>query len=203
MKWKKKGCQRRKIECAYIFHKTTGQINCVVSIVSVFAVSVVMLACVTVSGFMITGAYVEDALAASNLASALIDIEELGRTGCIRIKDKEKAYAIYKEALAINLQLDEDGRSFQKELLEGAVKVQEYIIYNVSNEDVEMTVFGEDGCMEYIHWGKVGEVYTPDDVLVETVTIYSKISFAVKGFGNQYINVEKENSVDVKRNERK
>jgi hypothetical protein len=174
----------------------------VIGMMSVLIVSVVMLACLRVSNFMITGAYVEDALAASNLASALIDIDEFGKSGKILIKDGSKSYDIYQEALRINLQLDEDGRSFYRELLVGSVKVIEYIIYNVVNGEIEIIVFSGDGYAEHIFPGIVGEIYTPDGVLVETTTIYSKISFAVKGFGSQIIYVEKENSVDVKKNDR-
>lgn len=202
MKWKRKECRQQKIEWINLKHKRSGQVNMVIGMMSVLIVSVVMLACLRVSNFMITGAYVEDALAASNLASALIDIDEFGKSGKILIKDGSKSYDIYQEALGINLQLDEDGRSFYRELLVGSVKVIEYIIYNVVNGEIEIIVFSGDGYAEHIFPGIVGEIYTPDGVLVETTTIYSKISFAVKGFGSQIIYVEKENSVDVKKNDR-
>ena len=81
--------------------------------------------------YMVAGAYVEDALAASNLASALIDVEEYGRNHNVRIGDTQNAFRIYRDALHYNLALDEEGYSAKEELLSGRVQLQEYIVYNV------------------------------------------------------------------------
>ena len=43
--------------------------------------------------------HTEDTLAASNLASAVIDIQEYGINHNLVIKDPEQAYSIYQEAL--------------------------------------------------------------------------------------------------------
>lgn len=192
--WKKNVCRQLKI-------KQSGQVGIAVGLFSVFVVVLVIFVCLKISQFMITGAYVEDALAASNLASALIDIEEYGRSRSIRIAKPQAAYELYKEALAVNLQLDEDGRSFQRELLEGPVTVKSYIIYNVQGSQVEIVVFTDTGNMQAPVYGEAGQVYTPDGVLVETTSVYSKVAFGVKGLGQQMIRAEKEKSVDIKRNE--
>ena len=192
--WKKDACQQLKI-------KSSGKIDFFTGFLSVFIVSLIMLVCLKLSYYMIAGAYVEDALAASNLASALIDIEEYGKDHTLRILDPQGAYVIYKEALSINLQLDEDGRSFQRGLLEGPVRIVSYIIYNVKDGLVEIYEMDESGNMQESAQGEAGQIYTPDGVLVESTTIYSRIHFGVKGLGQQYIQAEKEKSVDVKRNE--
>lgn len=191
--WKKSVCRQLKI-------KKSGQIGIAVGLFAVFIVVLVMFVGLKISQFMITGAYVEDALAASNLASALIDVEEYGKSQNIRIADPQAAYEIYKEALSINLQLDETGRSFQRELLEGPVSVKSYIIYNVQGDLVEMRAFTDTGILQEAVYEQVGKVYTPDGVMVETTTIYSRVSFTVKGLSQQ-IQAEKEKSVDIKRNE--
>lgn len=190
--WKKKECRRQKINKAH-----SGQVDIIMGMFALFLVMVVLYAGLKISHFMVTGAYVEDALAASNLASALIDVEEYGRSRVIRIADPRRAYEIYKEALSVNLQLDEEGRSFQRELLEGPVKVLSYIVYNVEGDQVKAYAFTEEGSLEEAVPGQVGLVFTPDGVRVETTTIYSRIRFGVKGLGQQYIQAEKEKSVDI------
>ena len=190
--WKKGVCRLLKI-------RHTGMVDFFVGLLAVFIVSLVMIVCLKISHFMIAGAYVEDALAASNLASALIDVEAYGRDHTLWISDPQGAYEIYREALAVNLQLDEDGRSFQRELLEGPVGIKEYIIYNVKDGQVTIYELDDNGMMQ--ETTAVSEAYTPDGVAVESTTIYSRIHFGVRGFGQQYIEAEKEKSVDVKRNE--
>ncbi len=192
--WKKSVCRQPKI-------KHVGKIDLFTGLLAAFIVVLVMFVCLKLSHFMIAGAYVEDALAASNLASALIDVEEYGKSHTLRIIDPQEAYEIYKEALSINLGLDEAGQSSQKELMEGPVKILSYMVYNVENDRVDIFSLSEGETMQQLPSGEVGLIYTPDGILVETTTIYSRISFRVKGLENQYIYAEKEKSVDVKRNE--
>ena len=170
-----------------------------VGLFGIFVVTMVMFAGLKIAQFMVTGAYVEDALAASNLASALIDVEEFGKSRVVRIKDPVSAYALYREALSHNLMLDEDGRSFQQELLEGPIEVRSYIIYNVEREQVKIFAFSPDAEGAVVSIAALGEVYTPDGIEVETTTVYSRVQFQVKGIGSIYIQAEKEKSVDIKR----
>ena len=186
-----------QIEKAKIEQAHSGQVDIIMGMFALFLVVIALYAGLKVSHFMITGAYVEDALTASNLASALIDVEEYGRNRVIRIADPRLAYQIYKEALSVNLQLDEEGRSFQRELLEGPVKVLAYIVYNVEGNQVKAYAFTEEGSLEETAPGQVGWVFTPDGVQVETTTVYSRVRFGVKGLGQQYIQAEKEKSVDI------
>jgi hypothetical protein len=203
MKWKKKECLQQKIDAMDITEKNTGQIEMLICMWAVFVIALMMIVSLKIAAFMIAGAYVEDALAASNLASALIDVEEYGKTRVIRIEDTERSFLVYKEALAVNLCLDENARSFQQELLKGEVRLKEYIVYNVNDDVVEMIKFVETGQTEQKLIGKHGEVYTPDGTLIETTTVYSKVEFGVPGLGGQYIYAEKEKSVDVKNDENK
>ena len=194
--WKKNVCQQLRI-------KGSGKIELFIGLFAVFLVTLVMFFCLKVSHFMIAGAYVEDALAASNLASALIDIEEYGKSYTLRIKDPQSAYEIYKEALAVNLALDENEISSQTELLKGQIKILSYMVYNVEGNRIDIFSLSESGTMQLLSSEEVGTIHTPDGISVETTTIYSKISFGVKGLGKQYIYAEKEKSVDVKRNQEK
>lgn len=149
--------------------------------------------------YMVTGAYVEDALAASALASALIDVEEYGRSHNIRIADTQNAFWTYRDALYYNLALDEEGFSEKTELLTGKVRLERYIVYNVSDEEIQIASYdGEGNCLG-LESAQPGMVQTPDGILVEHTTIYSRVSFQVTGLLGGIIDAGKEKSVDIVR----
>lgn len=151
--------------------------------------------------YMVSGAYVEDALAAADLASALIDVEEYGRTHHVLIADTQRAFGIYRDALYYNLALDEAGYSGKTELLTGSVQIREYIVYNVLNQEVQITVYdGQGNCLRREN-AALGTVQTPDGVLVEHTTVYSRVGFQVEGLLGRSIEAEKEKSVDIARGE--
>ena len=149
--------------------------------------------------YSITAAGVEDALAASNLASAVIDLEEYGKSHDIYIPDVNAAFGLYRDALCYNLELDEEMNTSNKYILSSQVEIQEYIVYNVRENAVDAWVLDGTGTLLTRIMGKVGEVYTPDNVCVETTTIYSRIGFSVEGFQGHEIYAEQENSIDIKR----
>lgn len=144
-----------------------------------------------------TSLYMEDALAASNLASAVVDIEEYGMTHVIQIAGPREAYGIYREALKTNLQLDDNWEGTNKELISGKVEVLQYIIYNVNGGDITIYQFGESGSSTYQEMGGLGRVRTPDGILIESTSIYSRIGFPVEGILGINVYAEKEKSVDV------
>ena len=63
--------------------------------------------------FRIIGTRTEDALALSNLASAVVDIEEYGSTHHLIITDAENAFNLYKSALKTNMGLDDSWNSIK------------------------------------------------------------------------------------------
>lgn len=148
---------------------------------------------------MIASACVEDALAASGLASAVIDVEEYGRSRNLRIEDTRNAFRIYRDALQYNLALDREGFSAREELLAGRVRLREYIVYNVSDQEVHATVYdGEGNCLAQ-EKAPLGQVRTPEGILVEHTTIYSRVGFQVMGFMGRFMDGKKEKSVDIVR----
>ncbi len=148
---------------------------------------------------MAAGAYVEDAVAAADLASALIDVEEYGRTHTIRITDTQNAFRTYRDALSYNLALDEAGYSGKTGLLTGKVQIRQYIVYNVRENEVEITGYDGMGTCNLQESGLAGRVQTPDGVPVEHTTVYSRVSFQVEGLCGHLIEAEKEKSVDITR----
>lgn len=147
--------------------------------------------------FMNISSFMEDALAASNLASAVIDIREYGTTGILQIADPDAAYRLYREAVRQNLQLDDNWENSNKDLIAGQVEILKYEIYNVNKKDIIIYSFGEEGQNVRIVTGGLGSVRTPDGTLVESTSVYSKITFPVKGFFGVQVQAQKHKTVDI------
>lgn len=178
-----------------------GQVDIVISMFLFLLILLVAMFQFKAYVYMAAGAYVEDALAVSDLASALIDVEEYGRSHTIQIADTEAAFRIYRDALWRNLALDDTGQSSATELLVGNVQICEYIVYNVQDNQVQIIGYDGEGKCTQENTGIRGAVYTPDGKLVEHTTIYSRIGFQVPGLSGHSIAAEKEKSVDITRYE--
>ncbi|MBQ4536130.1 MAG: hypothetical protein II994_00765 [Lachnospiraceae bacterium] len=139
--------------------------------------------------------YMEDALAASNLASAIIDLQEYGITNKVLIKDPEMAYESYRKALQKNLELDEEMVSAKDGLIDGKVIVEDYIVYNVEEQQVFSFRVIDEGVI--VQRGLLGEVKAPNGVMVENTGVYSEISYPVNQFLGKIIWARKGKLVDV------
>lgn len=143
-----------------------------------------------------SGWYLEDALAASNLASAVIDLEEYGISHRICIRDYEQAYVLFQQAVKGNLNLDENWESVGIGLIAGPVKIQRYIIYNVQAGEIISRERTQEGNWR-IATGARGTVYAPDGELIVHTGIYSEITYKVKGLFGREINACKGKLVDI------
>ena len=153
---------------------------------------------------------VDDAITGANLASAVVDLKgEDGylNTGVISNYDYQQMYNLYLDALKGSLGLDDSMNPANKVLIKSPVKVEEYIVYNVSGNDViEKKVITGGGDPNYIkgnettYVGKLGSVKTPDGTKVTSMTIYSKISFDIETVYGSKKHVIKQHSVDVVKN---
>ncbi len=152
-----------------------------------------------ITRYMIISAEVEDALAASNLASAVVDLEEYGKNHRIHIPDEEAAFWKYREALVVNLQLDENLNTTRKEFFASPISIMQYIIYNVDGELVEIAVMDGKGQLQRKEKGRLGTTFTPNGVKVETTGIYSRIGYEAEGLMGQPVWAEKEKYVDITR----
>ncbi|MDR2042809.1 MAG: hypothetical protein LBQ15_00265 [Clostridium sp.] len=180
-----------------LYRKTWGKVELVTGMFFLILMILILAVHMQIMLFYITSQFMEDALAASNLASAVIDIEEYGRTHILRIASPETAYVSYQEALKGNLQLNADWESSSKELAAGKVEILEYIIYNVNGDDVTVSRFGQSGRSTWLEKGGVGKIKAPDGTLIETTSVYSRIGFPVEGILGISTYAEKEKSVDV------
>lgn len=139
--------------------------------------------------------YLEDALAASGLASALIDVREYGSTHVLRIEDPKAAYERYQSSLKMNLGLDDAWECHNKRLISGCVSVESYVIYNVTGELVEFCRL--DGGREEWKTGRKGQVFAPNGQMIERTGIYSEISYPVTGVMGITVTARKGKLIDV------
>lgn len=140
----------------------------------------------------------EDALAAANLAAAVIDLDTYEKENLLEILDFDKAYERYCRSLKAGLYLDDAWHSSFLTAVEGPVTVEEFTVYQVDGEDISMYSRGEAfGEREKKYPGQTGVLKTPDGQVIESTAIYSKIGFLLKGYGNQELYVYQENSVDI------
>ncbi len=197
--WKKKECQRQRISGRVLMKKNAANVDLVSGMMLFFVLIIVIFFCFRITQYMVTAAIVEDALAASDLASAVIDVEEYGRTHRLWIADGKKAFEIYKDALQSNMKLDTQLYSSNNDLILGQVQIKEYIVYNVNGQDIEIEVYDGNGTLTFTGIGREGDVFTPDGICVQNTTIYSRIGFEVMGLAGHAIAGEKEKSIDIVR----
>lgn len=173
-----------------------GQVGIFAALFFILFALVVIASVLQIYTYHIIKEDTEDALAASNLASAIIDIEEYGISHNVVIANPENAFSIYKDALKVNMSLDENLNCVNNSSISGKITIVEYIIYNVRGSNVEVYCFGENS-YSYTAIGGLGTVTAPNGQVIESTSIYSKISFKVKGIFNIYTEAKKEKLVDV------
>jgi hypothetical protein len=149
-----------------------------------------------ISRFQAASLYLEDALAASNLVSALIDVEEYGISHRVLISDVGSAFQMYRQAVKDNLHLNDSWESGNGALISGPVTVTNYTVYNVEEELVTIYAIGRDGVLRTSQ-GTPGNVRAPNGVPVEYTGIYSEISFPVKGLWGITVTAHKGKLVDI------
>ena len=179
--------------------KDKGAVEYSMSLMLIAVSVLMMLFCFRIRSARVEKMYVEDALVSANLAAAVIDTDVYGETEKLIITDELRAYERFQNALKTNLNLDDDYTPRNTFLMENAVKVLEFHIYNVDEYTVTHIVFDEYGSKRTEVMGLSGAA-TPDGTDVESTTIYSKIEFDVKGFLTQRNRMTLEKSVDIVKN---
>ncbi len=143
--------------------------------------------------------YLEDALAAGNLASELIDVREYGMTHRLVIPDPDAAYQTYLQALQVGLRLREDGTSEFTGLISGPVKVVAYEIYNVDEERNLVEIYSLRG-ESFVHrTGRLGSVAAPNGQKVTATGVYSEVTYPVEGIFGLQVTARKGKLAEVKR----
>lgn len=196
MSLKREGCQQRNINSRQSI-KDQGQIEWVVGPFFVLLLGILAYTQLQLASWRSTAAYLEDALAASNLAAALIDVKEYGKTNKVCIHDEEMAYSIFLDAVQDNLQLDAEWECANPALISGPVEIMDFVIYNVDKNKIEAVRVGANGLVKERWKGTLGQLRAPNGVLVEHTGIYSEISFPVEGFGGMTVQAHKGKLVDI------
>ncbi len=185
-----------KINLHFGFVRKEGQLGFISGLFMILFLAIVLCANLQVESFQASSLYLEDALAASNLASAVIDLKEYGISNVVKIADPLAAYQLYCDAVKGNLGLDDQWEGSNQALISGPVTVEIYIIYNVQGNKV--TVHEVDSTGGLYSWqGLKGAVTAPDGQVVEYTGVYSEISFMVKGSFGMEVRARKGKLVDI------
>lgn len=172
-----------------------GQIGFCVSLFFLLFLSVLLATQLQLEQVRASDAYLQDALAASGLACALIDIREYGSTHEVRILDVQEAYRQYCRSLRANLGLDENWQCANRHLISGAVRLENYTVYNVQGDEVE--IHSIDHGREETAKGRLGAVRAPNGQIIEHTGIYSEISYPLKGVLGLTVQARKGKLVDI------
>ena len=184
----KKGCPLRNTE--------SGQIGWTAGLGLLLFFGVLLCACMQMEVFRASSQYMEDALAASNLAAAVVDVEEYGISHALLIASPEDAFVLYCTAIKGNLNLDDTWKCPNKGLISGPVCVERFIVYNVVQNTVEVSCVNADGSLDC--WqGTLGQEAAPNGITVEHTGIYSEISYQIKGVFGIIVPAVKGKLVDV------
>lgn len=159
--------------------KESGAITWVMGMFFMLVLSVLMVFCLQIKVWESSSHMAQDALAMSNLAAAIIDIERYGTDHSVLITDLDGAHDTFLHALRINLGLDDTYRAQNSSLIGGKVIPEVFVVYNVDGAVVEVCTY-QDG-----NWRKeacmLDAVYAPNGQKIEETSIYSEISYPVKG----------------------
>ena len=185
-----------KINLSLGFHRREGLIGFISGLFLVLFLAIVLCANLQVESFQASSLYLEDALAASNLASAVIDPEEYGISHVVKIEDPLAAYRLYCDAVKGNLGLNDRWEGSNQALISGPVTVESYIIYNVQGDGVTVHAVDSTGQL-YSRQGLLGAVTAPKGQKVEYTGVYSEISFPVKGSFGMEVRARKGKLVDI------
>lgn len=192
---RRSGFPRQSIE-----ETEAGQLEWVTGLFFILFLGILLCGILQLDVFRASAAYLEDALAASNLASAVIDVEEYGISHAILVKDPDEAYEIYLSALRGNLNLNEEWECPAKGLISGRVSVLNYTVYNVKDRVVEIYHYDENGRI-FFSSGILGGVQSPDGKTIESTSIYSEITYPVRGIMGVEAQARKSNLADIVANQ--
>ncbi len=178
--------------------KKKGQIGWAAGLFLLLFLAVFLCAFQQMELYRTASLYLEDALAASNLASAVVDLEEYGISHRILIADPEASYEYYQWAVRENLNLDDVWESWGGGVVHSPVCVMDYTIYNVDGNVVQIYHYDENGVLT--NWQEaLGQAAAPNGRLIENTSVYSELTFVVKGLFGVEVTAHKGSLVDVAR----
>lgn len=178
--------------------KKDGQIGCLFGLFITLFLGVMLCAVLQLEHYRAVSLYLEDALAASNLASAVVDVREYGISHSVLIARPEEAYKTYQWAVMGNLNLNAAWEGQAGSLVQGPVSIVQYIVYNVRDGEVAIYHFDENGQMTQRR-ETLGNVVAPNGISVENTSVYSEITFEAEGLFGVTVKAHKGNLADISR----
>lgn len=177
----------------------SGQVGWTAGLFFLLFLGLLLCAFLQMDVFRSSTRYLEDALALSNLASALVDVEEYGISHRLVISDPQQAYERYKEAVKGNLNLNDNWECPAVGMISGPVSIVDYTVYNVSGNDIMVSHFDENGLLS--SWQEtLGSAEAPNGIPIESTGVYSEISYQVDGMFGVTAEAHKGKLVDVMAN---
>lgn len=178
----------------------SGKVEWAAGLFSLLFLGIMLCAVLQTDMYRSSSDYLEDALALSNLASAVIDVEEYGISHQLVISDPQQAYERYREAVKGNLNLDDSWQCPAGKLISGPVRIINYRVYNVTDYGVTVTSFDESGFMS--RWNEaLGSATAPGGIPIVSTSVYSEIAYQIDGFLGTSVEAHKGKLVDVVANE--
>lgn len=178
----------------------SGQVGWVSGLFLLLFLGILLSASLQLEAFRSSSRCMEDALALSNLASAVIDVEEYGISNRLVISDPEQAYERYKEAVKENLNLNESWEPQAAGMISGPVTILNFTVYNVNGNDVDISCFDHNGMMA--QWREMlGYAAAPNGILIESTGVYSEITYRVDALFGGLVDARKGKLVDIVINE--
>lgn len=153
---------------------------------------------------------VDDGLKGAVLSGATADLKAYGLNHDIVVTDTDGSYARFLDCFKTNLGLADDFSAPQSSVISSNITIDEYTIYNVRGNDIEIVSYSSNG-VKSVQTGTVGSVETPNHVKVTTSTIYSAITFSVHGLvsktsflgktiGTDDLSIHRDSCVDIATN---
>lgn len=177
-----------------------GQVEWAAGLFFLLFLGILLCALLQIEVYSASSQYLEDALALSNLASAVVDVEEYGISHKLVITDPWGAYGSYRLAVKENLNLDDRWECKGDGVITGPVTIVNYTVYSVSGNDVEVSRFDEEGLLT--QWKeRLGSAAAPNGIKIESTGVYSEIAYEVKGFLGTVVEARKGKLVDIVKND--
>ena len=185
-----------KIKLPLGFTRREGLLGFISGLFLVLFLAIILCANLQVESFRASSLYLEDALAASNLGAAMVDLREYGKSHQILVESPQESYRIFQKLLRKNLNLDENFYPAQGSVLGDKVEIRQFAVYNVETNKLVEHYFDRYGNVWVTDFPK-GGFWAPNWQMVEYTSIYSEVQTKVKCFPGVYVNARKGKLVEV------
>ena len=173
-----------------------GKISFFVGLYFALFFAVILYASIQIQRMRAASLYLEDALAASNLGAAMVDLREYGRSHQILVESPEKSYETFQRLLRKNLNLDENFLPMSGTVLGDKVEIRSFAVYNVEPDKLTEYYFDKHGNVYVTDFPK-DMFYAPNWQIVEYTSIYSEVETRVECFPGIYVKAKKGKLVEV------